>query len=152
MEHELEEIELRIFPNSQKLEFKTKAELDDYIRNELRGIRNGRYNFRKFKSVKSIPKDSVALFRFADSIMGWGEISTVAKYQPFVDDYGQKYEGYIMFKPGTVKSFDPPLTIWELEKVTGLIFHFKNNFNTGRVYYKIPMMFKPSIKSMVNEV
>lgn len=151
MKREYADTELRIFPNSQKKEFKTKAELVNYLRNELRGSRNGRYNFRKYKSVKRISKDSVALFRFADSIMGWGQILEVAKYEPFVNSYGEKYQGYIMFKPRSVKVFEPPLPIRDLEKITGMIFHFKNNFRTGRVYYKIPLKFMPSIKSKVIE-
>jgi len=64
------EKELRIFPNSQKFEFKTEEELDDYTRNELRGSgRNGRYNFRNFRLVKNVTIGSVVLFRFASKIM-----------------------------------------------------------------------------------
>jgi hypothetical protein len=51
----MNEKEIRIFPNSQKYEFKTEEELDDYIRNTLRGSdRSGRYNFRRSKSVRNI--------------------------------------------------------------------------------------------------
>ena len=58
----MNEKEVRIFPNSQKYEFKTEEELDDYIRNTLRGSdRSGRYNFRNFRSVKNIAVGSVAL-------------------------------------------------------------------------------------------
>jgi hypothetical protein len=53
--NEMNEKEIRIFPNSQKYEFKTEEELDDYIRNTLRGSdRSGRYNFRRSKSVRNI--------------------------------------------------------------------------------------------------
>jgi hypothetical protein len=75
----MNEKEIRIFPNSQKYEFKTEEELDDYIRNTLRGSdRSGRYNFRKFKPVKKIAVGSVALFRFADKVLGWGVVSEKA--------------------------------------------------------------------------
>ncbi len=87
------------------------------------------------------------------SFADFGQYSlTVYKYQPFVNDYSQKYEGYIMFQSRTVKAFDPPVPIRELEKITGMVFHFKNNFNTGRGYYKIPTKFKSVIKSSVKEV
>lgn len=149
----MEEKEIRIFPNSQKWEFKTEGGLSDYIENELRTAeRNGRYNFRRFKLVKNIPAGSTALFRFASKIIGWGEILEKAIYKPFSNpDYGD-YEGYLLFKPETIKTFDPPLLIKDLEKITGLIFHFKDNYNTGRVYYRIPLQFKVSIQSVVKEM
>ncbi len=144
--------EIRIFPNSQKYEFVTKEELVDYLKNRLRSQeRNGRYNFRSFRPVKNITVGSIALFRFASDIMGWGEISKRAVYEPFKRN-NDNYEGVIMFQPKSIKVFDPPLTIRKLEQITNQIFHFKENYNTGRSYYKIPFSFKSNIESVVNEV
>ena len=144
--------EVRIFPNSQKYEFETREELVDYIQNQLRSQkRNGRYNFRKYRLVKNISVGSIALFRFASEIVGWGEISESAVSSSFKIN-GNSYEGFIMFKTNSIKAFDPPLKIKELEQITEQIFHFNDNYNTGRAYYKIPFNFKSNIKSVVNEV
>lgn len=146
----METKEIRIFPNSQKYEFVTKEELVDYLKNRLRSQeRNGRYNFRTFRLVKNITVGSIALFRFASDIMGWGEISKRAVYEPFQIN---NYDGFIMFQPKSIKVFDPPLTIRKLEQITNQIFHFGENYNTGRSYYKIPFSFKSNIESVVNEV
>ena len=148
----MNEKEIRIFPNSQRYEFKTEEELDDYIRNTLRGSdRSGRYNFRNFRSVKNIAVGSVALFRFADKVLGWGVVSEKALFLPFsYPEYG-KYEGFIMFNPKTVKAFETPLLIKDLESITGMRFHFKDNYKTGRGYRKIPFQFKDEIQSHVTE-
>lgn len=144
--------EIRIFPNSQKYEFKTRDDLVYYIKKELRSpARNGRYNFRTFRPVKNITVGSIALFRFASDIMGWGEISERAVYAPFKIN-NNNYDGFIMFQPKSIKVFDPPLTIRKLEQITNQIFHFNENYNTGRAYYKIPFSFKSKIVSVVNEV
>ena len=148
----MNEKEIRIFPNSQRYEFKTEEELDYYIRNTLRGSdRSGRYNFRNFRSVKNIAVGSVALFRFADKVLGWGVVSEKAVYLPFSDPEYGKYEGFIMFNPKTVKAFETPLLIKDLESITGMRFHFKDNYKTGRGYRKIPFQFKDEIQSHVTE-
>ncbi len=146
--------EIRIFPNSQKLEFKSKDELNNYIREDLRtSKRKGRYNFRRFRSVKLISPGSIALFRFADAILGWGAVREKAVYEPFDDEESeQHYEGYIMFRPETVKAFKKPLSVKDLEAITGMVFHYKDNFNTGRSYYKIPFKFRNRIKEWVESI
>ena len=113
--------------------------------------RSGRYNFRNFRSVKNIAVGSVALFRFADKVLGWGVVSEKALFLPFSDPEYGKYEGFIMFNPKTVKAFETPLPIKDLERITGMIFHFKDNYKTGRAYYKIPFQFKDEIQSHVTE-
>jgi hypothetical protein len=139
--------EIRIFPNSQAKEFKTPNELREYLQKELRS--NGEYKYRNHRLVSKIELGTIALFRFAVVIIGWGEVSKPPHQAFITDEHGEQYQGILAFKPSSVKVFESPLQIKELEAITRLTYHYKDNFNTGQPYYKIPMKFRDRIKKKV---
>ncbi len=146
------EWEIRIFPNNKQLEFKNEEDLKHYLTSTLKQ-RNpqGRYNFHSYNRVKCIPKDSWALFRFEDKIIGSAKIKEPALYEPFKNENGLSYDGYIIFDVSTIKVFKNPILIKDLEKWTGIEYHFKNNFKTGRTYYIIPKKYKQEILARIKD-
>lgn len=131
--------EIRIFPNSQQKEFKSAEDLRNYLEADIKS--HGRYNLRSYEPLKEVKIGTLALFRFADGIIGLGEVAQEPVEDPFIDKNREKYEGYLMFNPSTVKIFDPPLLVKELEEITKMRFHYKDNFKTERSYYIIPYEF-----------
>ena len=135
--------EIRIFPNSQQKEFKTPNELQDYLVAELGD--HGKYYYRSNKSVAKVELGTMALFRFADKIIGCGSVIQGPRKAPYIGKNNVKYAGYLMFNPESLKVFPHPLLVKDLEKITGKKFHFKDNYNTGRSYQRIPIEYRDAI-------
>ena len=129
--------EVRIFPNNRNMEFDTKEELAKYLNEGFYPKRTGTYYFRSYRQVKCIPRDSWALFRFGDSIMGCAQVKEPAVSRDYESQELKEYEGQITFDVPSTKVFNPPLKIERLEKLTGEKYHNDDNFKTGRAYYII---------------
>jgi hypothetical protein len=138
-----------MFPDNQDYEFKTEEDLDEYIRNAFSGSDQSEgYNFR---SGKNITVSSITLFRFANKVMGWGKVSQKAVNSTDIDPVSNHFEGFVKFSPKREKAFESPLFIRELESITGMTFHFKDDYSIGRAYYKFQFHFITSIRAVVEE-
>jgi hypothetical protein len=95
---------IRIFPHGPT-EFPSLDHLMGWLLNALRG-RAGRYLFRS-KRVEDLPKGSVVIFRYWDSLVGEGIVSNEPVWE---QERGRTwsgkevdYVGYVTFAPSSIR-------------------------------------------------
>lgn len=119
---------IRIFPNTRD-EFESEDELKDWLNDELRNERNGRYRLRSTNGVGKIPPRNIVLFRFHDHIVGHATVADGIRPLNEVVN-GIKYEALIQFEPASIRVYNQSLPIETLETFTG------RDLSFGRAYFK----------------
>jgi len=111
---------IRIFPHSRD-EFPSIDSLTTWLMTALKA-RGGTYHIRSAKSVKTLETGSIVLFRYHDMIVGEGVVSNYIK-EPSPDRTvaGEEiaYEARTIFAPSSIRIFQPPIPIGDLQGVVG---------------------------------
>jgi hypothetical protein len=103
-------------------EFPTAADLKRWLREVLPTQRAGKYYVARAKSWGTIPPGSICAFHKQKRIVGDGVLARDFRYGESseispVTGQSLRYEGWVMFDPKTIRTFDNPIQFSEAEDV-----------------------------------
>ena len=107
---------IRLFPHSQGV-FATPEELADWLRTRL-GANGGRYRLLRKGPPKELTRGTVVLFRHGNHIIGEAVVDRYNR-EPFTEE-GVAYTAQVFFKPETIRVFDTPVRVDDLQQVDGV--------------------------------